>query len=106
LDKNASKRELNGRKLLRREKPGNSEVLVPDDEDEEKEEEEKEGEEEKHVHSVCSIHYKQFTVSSFYCHRLCTKVDVFQISVAIMYRTCTDYCADRLRSCDYFPKYY
>ena len=72
---------------------------------EEEEEEEEVGEEEE-VHSFCAIHYEQFTVSSCYCHRVSTKVDVFEISVAIMYSTCTKYCTDRLCSCDYFPKQY
>ena len=73
---------------------------------EEEEEDDEKEEEKKYVHSISSIHSQQFTGSSCYYHRLSTKVDVFQISVAIMYITCTDCCADRLYSCDHYAKYY
>ena len=71
---------------MKRQKPPNSEVLVPNGEEEEEEEEEekrkrikkkKKERRRKDVNSVCSIHYQQFTGSSCYCHRLSTKVDVF-----------------------------
>ena len=75
LYKNASKVELNGRKQLRSQKPANSEILMPDDKEEDKGKEEGR----KDVRSICSVHYEQLTVNSCSCHRLSTKVDVFQI---------------------------
>jgi len=67
---------------VRGEKPQNSDLLVPDEEEEQEEERKRKR---KDVHSISSIHYQQFTGSSCYCHRLSIKVDVFQISVAIMF---------------------
>jgi len=48
---------------------------MPDDKEEDKGKEE----ERKDVRSICSVHYEQLTVNSCSCHRLSTKVDVFQI---------------------------
>ena len=83
MDKNPSMIELNGSAWVRGGKPPNSEVLVPDD-DEEKEEERKKKKEKRCPFNFLNT-YQQFTGSSCYCHRLSIKVDVFQISVAIIY---------------------
>ena len=59
--------------------------MPDDDEEDERKKEKKIKGKRKDVHSVSSIHYQQFTGSSCYYHRLNIKLDVFQISVAIMY---------------------